>query len=239
MRLLPVVAPATLPRLDDVTLDGSVVLFCALATWLAALAPVLRRPHAVRGSISMRPSAARDGSSAAGFRGAHARRLRDGLLIVEAAFAVILIVGAEPARAQLRAADAVDNGYTAEGVLIASVELPRGATEARTDQFIDGALARLRATPRRVAAGAGAMIPLMRRTAIDAVHAAGIGRRRKAGTRTGARLLDHAGLCRGARPALASRAVLRRRGRASGHTAHDRQRGVRPSASGRRRRRPA
>ena len=33
----------------------------------------------------------------------------------------------------------VDNGYTADGVLIASVELPRGATEARTDQFIEAA----------------------------------------------------------------------------------------------------
>ena len=60
----------------------------------------------------------------------------------------------------------VDNGYTAAGVLIASVELPRGATEARTDQFIDAALARLRAMPGVSAAGAGAMIPLMTRTAI-------------------------------------------------------------------------
>ena len=38
----------------------------------------------------------------------------------------------------------VDNGYTAEHVLVASVELPRGATEARTDLFIEAALARLR-----------------------------------------------------------------------------------------------
>jgi putative ABC transport system permease protein len=60
----------------------------------------------------------------------------------------------------------VDNGYTADRVLIASVELPRGATEARTDQFIEAALARLRARRDVSAAGAGAMIPLMIRTAI-------------------------------------------------------------------------
>ena len=71
-----------------------------------------------------------DGSSSTGFRGARARRLRDGLLVVEAAFAVILIVGAGLLATQLRSADAVDNGYTADRVLIASVELPRGATDA-------------------------------------------------------------------------------------------------------------
>ena len=60
---------------------------------------------------------------------------------------------------------AVDNGYTADGALIASVEL-LGATEARTDQFIEQALARLRAIPGVSAAGAGAMIPLMRQTAV-------------------------------------------------------------------------
>src|SRR6185295_2588242 len=58
------------------------------------------------------------------------------------------------------------NGYTAEHVLIATVELPRGATEARTDRFIEAALTRLRSRRDVSAAGAGAMIPLMTRTAI-------------------------------------------------------------------------
>ena len=86
-----------------------------------------------------------DRSSGTGLRGARARQLRDGLLVVEAAFAVVLIVGAGllEARSFVRLM-AVDNGYTADRVLIATVDLPPGATDARTDQFIDGALTRLR-----------------------------------------------------------------------------------------------
>jgi putative ABC transport system permease protein len=166
VRVLPAIAPARLPRLDAVQLDGSVVMFWALATLLAAVAAGLA--PAARGARVDLSDAFRspDGSSNTGFRGAHARRLRDSLLVVEAAFAVILIVGAGLLARSFVRLMRVDNGYTAEGVLIASVELPRGATEARTDQFIEAALARLRAMRGVSAAGAGAMIPLMSRTAI-------------------------------------------------------------------------
>ena len=166
VRLLPAVAPPRLPRLDAVELDGSVVMFWALTTLLAAVAAGLA--PAARGARVDLSDALRsaDRSSGTGFRGAHARRLRDGLLVVEAAFAVVLIVGARLLARSFVRLMGVDNGYTADGVLIASVELPRGATEARTDQFIEAALARLRARRDVSAAGAGAMIPLMIRTAI-------------------------------------------------------------------------
>jgi putative ABC transport system permease protein len=104
VRLLPVVAPATLPRLDAVTLDRSVALFCALATglvaFIAGLAPAAR---GARVDVHEAFRGAGDGSSSSGFRNPHARRLRDGLLIVEAAFAVILIVGASLLARSLRA----------------------------------------------------------------------------------------------------------------------------------------
>ena len=86
--------------------------------------------------------------------------------MIEAAFAVILIVGASLLARSFVRLMAVDNGYTADGVLIARIELPRDASDARTDQFIERALARLRAIPGVSAAGAGAMIPLMRQTAV-------------------------------------------------------------------------
>ena len=166
VRLLPAVAPPTMPRLDSVALDGSVVVFWSLAAALAAfatgLAPAARSAR-VELSDSLRSA---DRSSGTGFHSRRAGRLRDGLLVVEAAFAVILIVGASLLARSFVRLMAVDNGYTADGVLIASVELPRGATEARTDQFIERALARLRAIPGVSAAGAGAMIPLMRQTAV-------------------------------------------------------------------------
>ena len=166
VRVLPAVAPATLPRLNAVTLDGSVVMFWALTTLLAVVAAGIA--PAVRGARVDLSDALRsaDRSSDAGFRGAHARRLRDGLLVVEAAFAVVLIVGASLLARSFVRLMGVDNGYTADRVLIAGVELPRGATGAQTDQFIDSALDRLRSMRGVSAAGAGAMIPLMRATAV-------------------------------------------------------------------------
>jgi putative ABC transport system permease protein len=168
VRLLPAVAPPTLPRLDSVALDRSVVLFWLLAAMLAAVAAGLA--PAVRGArVDLSDSLqSADRSSGTGFHTVRARHLRDGLLAVEAAFAVILIVGASLLVRSFVRLMAVDNGYTADGVLTASVELPRGATEARTDQFIERSLARLRAIRGVSAAGAGAMIPLMRRTAVTA-----------------------------------------------------------------------
>jgi putative ABC transport system permease protein len=166
VRVLPAVAPPSLPRLDAVALDRSVAMFWALTALLAAVAAGFA--PAARGARVDLADALRsaDRSSGSGFRGAHARRLRDGLLVVEAAFAVILIVGASLLARSFVRLMAVDNGYTADGVLIASVELPRGATEARTDQFIAAGLTRLRAMRGVSAAGAGAMIPLMKQTAI-------------------------------------------------------------------------
>ena len=166
VHVLPAIAPATLPRLTAVTLDRSVVMFWALTTLLAAIAAGLA--PAARGARLDLSDALRsaDRSSGTGFRGLHARRLRDGLLVVEAAFAVVLIVGASLLARSFVRLMSVDNGYTADDVLIASVELPRGSTEARTDQFIESALDRLRSMRGVAAAGAGAMIPLMRATAV-------------------------------------------------------------------------
>ena len=166
VRLLPVVAPPTMPRLDSVALDRSVVVFWLLAAALAAIATGLApaaRSARVDLSDSLRTA---DRSSGTGFHGRRAGHLRDGLLVVEAAFAVILIVGASLLARSFAQLMAVDNGYTADGVLIARIELPRDATDARTDQFIERTLARLRAIPGVSAAGAGAMIPLMRQTAL-------------------------------------------------------------------------
>jgi len=166
VRMLPAIAPPRLPRLNAVELDDSVVMFWALTTLLATIAAGLA--PAARGAGVDLSDALRsaDRSSGTGFRGAYARRLRDGLLVVEAAFAVVLIVGASLLAHSFVRLMGVDNGYTAEGVLVAGVELPRGATEARTDQFIEAALQRLRAMRGVSAAGAGAMIPLMPQTAI-------------------------------------------------------------------------
>ena len=69
VRLLPAIAPATLPRLDGVALDGSVVMFWALATLLAAvaagLAPAARGARVESLTHSAAPTDRRARASAA------------------------------------------------------------------------------------------------------------------------------------------------------------------------------
>jgi len=166
MRSLRIAAAPSLPRVDDIAFDLPVVVIWVATTVLAALAtgivPAMRAARidlgdALRGA---------DRSAAESYRGAPARRVRDTLLVLEAAFAVILIAGAGLLARSFVRLMAVDPGYTADGVLVATVELPRGASDGRVDGLIDGALDRLRAMPGVIAAGAGAMIPLMKQTAM-------------------------------------------------------------------------
>jgi predicted permease len=166
VRSLRFAAPAWLPRVEDLVFDGPALVIWAVITLVAAVATAVA-PAMRLGRVDMADALrGADRSAAEAHRGALARRLRDTLLVLEAAFAVILIVGATLlARSFLRLM-AVDPGYTADGVLIATVELPDGAGEIRVDRLIDGTLERLRAMPGVITAGAGAMIPLMRQTAM-------------------------------------------------------------------------
>src|SRR5262245_50948381 len=166
VRWLRVAAPAWLPRVEDLAFDGPALVIWGATTLVAAVAtavaPVIRfgrvdLTDALRGA---------DRSASEAHRGIAARRLRDTLLVLEAAFAVILIVGATLLARSFVRLMAVDPGYTADGALIATVELPDGAPGVRIDRLIDGALERLRAMPGVITAGAGAMIPLMRQTAM-------------------------------------------------------------------------
>jgi putative ABC transport system permease protein len=167
LRLLPLAAPIHLSRLEDVRVDPVVVTFGIAASVLAALvsglAPSLQSRrvdlyHAFRGG---------DGSPSASGRGPDAPGLRAALLIVEAAFAVVLTVGASLLAHSFLRLTTVDAGYDADRVWALSVQLPDGpALPERTGQFIDAILARIRRTPGVTAAGAGGMMPLTARTAV-------------------------------------------------------------------------
>ena len=166
VRSLRVAAPAWLPRIEDLAFDGPALVIWVVTTLVAAVATAVA-PAIRFGRVDMADALrGADRSAAEAHRGARARRLRDTLLVLEAAFAVILIVGATLLASSFIRLMAVDPGYTADGVLIATVELPGGAGEVRVDRLIDGALERVRATPGVISAGAGAMIPLMRQTAM-------------------------------------------------------------------------
>jgi predicted permease len=112
-----------------------------------------------------------DGATAGGFRGLRARRMRDGLLTAEAAFAVVLLVAATLLARSFVRLTHVDAGYTADHVLAAQVYVPGydaaqlpapgGAAKAEhISTLMSALLARVRATPGVTSAGAGNMMPL-------------------------------------------------------------------------------
>jgi putative ABC transport system permease protein len=167
IRVLPVLAPARFPRLDDVQLDVRVLGFAALASVLTLLlSGVLPALRGARFGLAESLHGG-DGATAGGFRGQRARRLRDGLLVAESAFAVMLLVGALLLVRSFVRLTSVDAGYTAERVLTARVLLPQGWTADRAGQFIGTMLERLRAAPGVAAAGAGNMMPMLGATAVS------------------------------------------------------------------------
>jgi predicted permease len=128
----------------------------------AGLAPALRASrfelyHSIRDA---------GGSGASPPRGPQVRRLRHALLIMESAFAILLVVGAGLLARSFSRLVRVDGGYTADRVLTARVQMHRDATPEQTSQFIETVLARLRSMPGVVSAGAGSMMPMTRMTAI-------------------------------------------------------------------------
>jgi putative ABC transport system permease protein len=165
------------PRLDAIALDGPVLAFTAATSLFTALAAGLA--PALRGSrFNLAESLhGGDGASAGGFRGLRARRLRDGLLAAEAAFAVLLLVAATLLARSFVRLTHVDAGYTAEHVMTALVYVP-GYDAAQTNTpegnakaehiaaLVSTLLDRSRATPGVTAAGAGNMMPLDGATSI-------------------------------------------------------------------------
>ena len=110
-----------------------------------------------------------DGASAGGFRGLRARRLREGLLVAEAAFAVLLLVAATLLARSFIKLTQVDAGYTSDGVLAAEIYVPGGDADDRgpaMNALVNALVARARAMAGTVAAGAGNMMPLDRATQI-------------------------------------------------------------------------
>ena len=170
VRLLPLVAPARFARLEGVALDGPTLLFGVTASVAAAviagLAPALRSTRvdlfqAFRGG---------EGSVSATANAPHSRRLRLGLLIVEAAFAVVLAVGASLLAHSFLRLTRVDAGYDPDHVEVMRVQLPEGNDlDVRSHEFITRLLERIRATPGVTSAGASNMLPLTPMTAVTSV----------------------------------------------------------------------
>jgi predicted permease len=155
--------PENLPRLDEVQLNGRVLLFALAATGvtgvLFGLAPVIRLARTdVRGALQ---DGAR-GSTGGASRG----RARSLLVVAQVAVAVMLVVGAGlMSRSFIQLLD-TDPGFDATSLLTLRVDLPSGAYRdlERVSDFHAEIGNRLEALPGVEAVAATATLPFDRET---------------------------------------------------------------------------
>jgi putative ABC transport system permease protein len=151
-------APDNLPRLGEVSPDGRVLAFTALASLLTGvifgLAPALQSARA-----DVNDALRESGRTGAGAR---QQRLRNAFVIAEIALALVLLVGAGLTLKSFWRLQAVEPGFNPDGVLTMRMLLPftthRGIPERAT--FFRQVLERLRATPGVANAGAVSRIPM-------------------------------------------------------------------------------
>lgn len=119
---LRAVMPAEVPRGAQISLDGTVLVFAAAlsigASVLFGLLPAFR---------SMSPNLAEllKPAGASGTTVGGARRLRELMVVVEVALAMVLLVGAGLMVRSFARLNEVDPGFRQDGVVAVAVELPR------------------------------------------------------------------------------------------------------------------
>jgi putative ABC transport system permease protein len=150
LTLLLASAPADLPRLDAITMDGRVLGFTAGLSLLTGLifgvAPALQLARTDPGQTLKEGGR---GSSGAG------RAIRRGLVMIEVALAVVLLVGAGLMIRSFDRIQQTDLGFRADHVLTARVQLwgERYRAPAPVVDFFQQVVARTEALPGVVAAG--------------------------------------------------------------------------------------
>ncbi|MEO8560606.1 MAG: ABC transporter permease [bacterium] len=127
MKSLLALAPRTIPRADQVTLDVPVLLFLLVISLLTGLAfGVLPALQLRRANVSL--GSLRDGARGA-TSGRSRRRWRTGLVMSEVALATVLVIGASLLVKSFRQLSGTDPGFNPSGLLVAHVNLPRSRYE--------------------------------------------------------------------------------------------------------------
>jgi putative ABC transport system permease protein len=122
LRLLQALAPAGIPRLETVSLDGRVLGFAALITIVTGLVFGLL-PSLQAARVDLQSRLKEGGRYAAGRRRA---RLAQGVVILEVALALVAVVSAGLLVNSFLRLQRVDAGFSAENVLVVPIALPSG-----------------------------------------------------------------------------------------------------------------
>ena len=157
VRALASAGAAELPRAEEVRVDGIVLAFTVgvsvLAGLLFGVAPTLRASAAnLQGMLR---------AGARGSVGGAGQRLRSGLVIVEVALAVVLVVGAGLATKSFARLLSVSPGWQSSNALVVLMSVPdRFATREGAMAYYQQVLDALRAVPGVVHVGAIRDLPL-------------------------------------------------------------------------------
>ena len=147
-------APDDIPHIADVSINPSVIAFTCLAVFITAvgcgIAPVR---HA--GAVELREALS---DAAYGTPGRQARRSRSLLLMLQMAFAVVLLVSAGLVVRSFVKLRTLDLGFSASGVLVMDVTSRSAGSSG--NEWMQQLLARVRTFPGVEAAGAVHLPPL-------------------------------------------------------------------------------
>jgi putative ABC transport system permease protein len=151
-------APGSFPRQESVVVDGTVVLFSlGLATLVSLAVAVAPALHLTRARLAPYLNDSTRGASSSPRTG----RLRDGLVVVQLALSLILLVAGGLLTRSLARQLSEETGFDARGVLTIETSLPRASypTFEESRQFYDELLAGLGRTPGVRSAAAATYVP--------------------------------------------------------------------------------
>ncbi|MEO7143616.1 MAG: ABC transporter permease [Bryobacteraceae bacterium] len=172
VHLLVGYAPVDLPRLDEIRLNATVLLFALLVSTIAGVAAgilpaMFLAPAGPGESLKAASRSATDDR--------HGIRLRGALIGAEVALSVVLLVAAGLLLGSLVSLLHVERGFDVNRILTMDVTLPEAKYRSgpRIDSFYRGALARIAALPGVTSAGIVSTLPLRGEAWIDGVRGDG------------------------------------------------------------------
>ncbi len=160
-RLMPSLLPADFPRVGDLNMSTTVVLFAVFASVIAStVCGLLPALYARR--LRLVESLAEEGATAVGAGGrSHTIRARMFIMAAQVAVACMLLVGASLLARSFVALLSADRGYNPSGVLTARLSLPEPLyTPERRFGILSEILDRLAAAPGVVRASFTSEMPL-------------------------------------------------------------------------------
>ena len=156
--LLIALAPADVPRLHEVAVDGGVLAFTLSVSVLTGL--LFGLLPAWKGSQMDLTTAFKSGGAHGATKGATPQRWRNVLVVSEIALAVVLLAGAGLLVRSFSKLRAVDPGFDTRNLLAMHITLDAAVYGGRASEYYEQLIARLEAMPGVAAAAAVTTLPM-------------------------------------------------------------------------------